>query len=64
MVTLEGGEFLMGSDHPETFPQDGEGPVRKITIDTFAIDRYSVTNEAFERFIADTGYKTEAERFG
>ena len=32
MIKLPGGEFLMGTDDPEGFPADGEGPIREITL--------------------------------
>lgn len=64
MVALPGGTFLMGTDYPEGFPGDGEGPVHAVTIDPFHIDPHPVTNTQFERFIIATGYRTEAERFG
>jgi sulfatase modifying factor 1 len=64
MVTLPGGTFLMGTDIPEGFPQDGEGPVRAVTLDPFLIDRSPVTNDRFAAFIAATSYRTEAEIFG
>ncbi|MEM6458486.1 MAG: formylglycine-generating enzyme family protein [Planctomycetota bacterium] len=64
MVRLDGGPFLMGTDYPKGYPEDGEGPVRQVTLDPFWIDATSVTNAAFADFIEDTGYTTEAERFG
>jgi formylglycine-generating enzyme len=64
IVTLPGGEFLMGTDDQERFPADGEGPVRKVFIKPFAIDRYAVTNKQFQEFVLETNYVTEAERFG
>jgi sulfatase modifying factor 1 len=64
MIALPGGSFLMGSDNPDGFPQDGEGPVREVTLKPFSIDRAPVTNEVFARFLGATGYVTEAERFG
>jgi len=64
MVRLEGGRFLMGSESPEIWPADGEGPVREVTISPFWIDRTTVTNDQFAEFIAATGYVTEAEEFG
>jgi formylglycine-generating enzyme required for sulfatase activity len=64
MISLPGGAFLMGTDNPEGFPQDGEGPIREVTVNPFSIDIHSVTNELFARFIQATGYVTEAERFG
>ena len=62
MVSLPGGTFWMGSQD-RSFPADGEGPVREITVDPFWIDATAVTNAQFSEFVADTGYQTEAERF-
>lgn len=53
----------MGSADP-SFPDDAEGPVRKVTVDPFWIDPYTVTNRAFLAFVDATGYQTEAEGFG
>ena len=64
MVELEGGTFLMGTDDDEGFPEDGEGPVREVTINPFYIDSTHVTNADFGKFINATGYITEAEQFG
>lgn len=63
MVRLEG-TFLMGNSDRFQFPGDGEGPVRKVELEPFYIDEISVTNEQFDAFVKDTGYTTEAERFG
>ena len=64
MATLEGGAFLMGNESDKTFPDDGEGPVRRVTLRSFRIDRYATTNAKFARFVEATGYKTDAEHFG
>lgn len=64
MVRIEGGEFLMGTNSKAGFPADGEGPIRKIKVDAFYIDPYTVTNAEFKTFIDETQYKTDAERFG
>ena len=64
MALLNGGEFLMGTDDADGFAADGEGPVRPVRLKPFYIDVYAVTNAQFEAFVRDTGYKTEAERFG
>jgi formylglycine-generating enzyme required for sulfatase activity len=64
MIRLDGGPFLMGTDNPEGFPADGEGPVREVTVDPFYMDTYPVTNQQFGEFIQTTGYVTESERFG
>ena len=64
MAALQGGTFLMGTDYPGGFPEDGEGPVREVCVSPFAIDRCPVTNVEFARFVEATGYRTEAERYG
>ena len=64
MIRLDGGPFWMGTENPEGFPADGEGPVRRVTVDSFFMDRYAVTNENFTEFTKATGYKTDSERFG
>jgi len=64
MVFLEGGSFLMGTDDPEGFAEDGEGPVRLVTVSSFYMDPCAVTNSDYKRFIDDTGYQSDAERFG
>jgi len=64
MVLLPGGQFLMGTDERESYPADGEGPVRKIRLNPFWIDRMAVSNARFAAFVAATGYVSEAKRFG
>ena len=64
MVPLPGGSFAMGSPEGEGYPADGESPVRTVTLDPFLLDRYPVTNDDFRLFVRQTGYQTEAERFG
>lgn len=64
MVRLEGGAFLMGTDDAIGYPDDGEGPVRKITLDPFYIDQFAVSNADFAKFIEATSYETDAEKFG
>lgn len=64
LIYIEGGTFLMGTNSAEGFPADGEGPVREVTVKSFYISPYTVTNEDFKRFVDATGYVTEAERFG
>ena len=53
----------MGTDRTP-LPRDGEGPARRVEIKLFAIDPFAVTNDWFAAFVAATGYRTEAERFG
>ena len=54
----------MGTDTKEGFPQDGEGPIRQVSLAPFLIDRDPVTNQRFAEFIAETNYVTEAEKYG
>ena len=64
MVHLDGGTFTMGTDEDIGYPTDGEGPAREVKLDPFYIDRFAVTNAEFLQFVRDTGYTTDAERFG
>jgi len=64
MLRLEGGEFTMGTDSDVGFPQDGEGPAREVIVDPFYIEKFAVTNAQFAEFVQETGYTTDAERFG
>ncbi|MFW6600271.1 formylglycine-generating enzyme family protein [Propionibacteriaceae bacterium Y2011] len=63
-VTVPGGRFWMGSDAADSFPDDGEGPVREVEVSTFRIAATTVSNAEFGAFVDDTGFVTEAERFG
>jgi formylglycine-generating enzyme required for sulfatase activity len=58
VVDLDGGEFAMGSDRH--YPE--EGPVHRVRVDAFTIDRFAVTNARFAAFVDATGYVTTAER--
>ena len=60
MALIPAGEFTMGS---EELGGD-ERPAHLVYLDDFWIDRYEVTNERFARFVAATGYQTEAEGQG
>lgn len=46
------------------FPDDGEGPVREVHLDPFEISCHAVSNLQFGDFVRETGYATDAERFG
>lgn len=63
-IALSGGEFLMGSEDPDAYPADREGPVRSVGLEPFAIGATAVTNQQFAEFVAATGYVTDAERHG
>ena len=63
IVYVQGGSFFMGTDNP-IIKYDGESPKRYVTVDSFYIDKYEVTNEMFNKFIKNTSYVTESENFG
>ncbi|XP_044518763.1 formylglycine-generating enzyme [Gracilinanus agilis] len=63
MAHIPAGVFTMGTDEPQ-IKQDGEGPARRVRINSFYMDLYEVSNAEFERFVNSTGYVTEAEKFG
>ncbi len=63
-VDLAGGVFAMGSEDPEGFAADGEGPVRPVELGPFRLARSATTNEEFAAFVRATGHVTDAERYG
>jgi sulfatase modifying factor 1 len=63
LVRLPGGRFSTGTE-AAVLPQDGEAPSRPVHLRPFWVDPYAVSNEWFSRFVATTGYVTEAERYG
>src|SRR5215471_5421273 len=58
MVLIHGGKFLMGSDN--FYPE--EKPVHEVTVGSFYIDKFEVTNDEYKKFVDETGYTTVAER--
>ncbi len=64
MAHISGGPFLMGTDDGIGYPEDGEGPIREVSLDPFYMDRYAVSVADFSSFIKATGYATDAEKFG
>ena len=62
-VHIPGGPALVGTNTPQ-IPDDGESPLRKTKLEPFLIGATPVTNAEFAAFVANTGYVTDAERFG
>jgi formylglycine-generating enzyme required for sulfatase activity len=58
MVWIPGGTFRMGSE--KFYPE--ERPVHEVSVDGFWMDTFEVTSAQFAQFVAQTGYKTVAER--
>jgi formylglycine-generating enzyme len=57
-VWIPGGTLRMGSE--SFYPE--ERPIHEVHVDGFWLDRCTVTNEQFARFVTATGYVTLAER--
>jgi sulfatase modifying factor 1 len=57
MIWIPAGKFRMGSDHSRDCK-----PVHTVTLDGFWMDKTTVTNAQFAKFIRETGYQTIAER--
>ena len=62
-MAISGGQSTIGTDAPY-FAVDAEGPKRETSLEPFVIDPWTVTNRWFKDFINDTGYLTDAERYG
>lgn len=62
-IAIPGGKGLLGTQ-AAGIPNDGETPLRSTRIRPFRIGATVVTNAEFDAFVQDTGYVTEAERFG
>ncbi len=58
MVWVPGGTFVMGSD--DHYPE--EAPAHRVGVGGFWIDRGTVTNDGFTRFVKTTGHVTLAEQ--
>ena len=61
------GPFLLGANNNEEEADDDEKPQHELTLPTFYIARYPITNAQFAPFVEDGGYKdrqwwTEAGR--
>jgi sulfatase modifying factor 1 len=68
MVWIPGGEFSMGSNLngggscEMPMASTDTQPVHRVRVDGFWMDRTTVTNEQFAKFVEATGYVTIAER--
>ncbi len=60
MVYIPPDSFMMGSN----LGSNNEKPIHAVYVDAFYMDKREVTVGQFEKFIRDTGYKTDAERAG
>lgn len=60
MIFIQGTSFRMGTNNGMPY----EAPAHEVEIDSFWIDEAEVTVAQYEQFVEETGYVTEAERFG
>lgn len=63
LLPIPGGKFTMGTDAP-FIPQDGEHPAREVIVSSFLLEKFEVSNRQFAEFVKDTGYITDAEKYG
>ncbi|SHG81986.1 Formylglycine-generating enzyme, required for sulfatase activity, contains SUMF1/FGE domain [Marivita hallyeonensis] len=64
LVRIPAGEFVMGTDDAEGYPEDGEGPPHLVALPAYDIAPTTVTNAEFARFVAATNHVTTAETLG
>jgi len=55
MAIIPAGKFLMGTDRPRADAYDR--PQHAVTLPTYRIDKYPVTNAQYARFVAATGHR-------
>ena len=60
MVLFRGGQIVMGSESP----LPNQGPPFERFVEPFYLDVHPVTVGAFRKFILETGFRTEADKFG
>ncbi len=63
LVPVPGGFFEMGA-RASRYPADLDAPPRKVHLGPFRIGRTAVTNRLYARFVAESGYRSLAEREG
>src|SRR5262245_54263267 len=60
MTWIPGGEFTMGTDSDDAWPD--EKPGHRVRVDGFWMDQTEVTNAQFRAFVEATAYVTTAEK--
>lgn len=62
MVAVAGGTFLMGSPATEAYRRSDEGPVRKVTVNSFWMGRSEVSWREFDIYYGQRGTQSREER--
>lgn len=60
IILVEGGSFYMGS--PNGIGKSNEHPQHKVTLSSFKITKYEITNQQFAQFLTDQG--NQADKYG
>lgn len=63
-VLIPRSRFTMGDASGDGTEADGELPLHEVDLSAYRIDVAPVTNAQFARFVKETGYRTDAERYG
>jgi len=64
LVPSPSGDFLMGTpENQAPYPADGESPQRPVYLDDYSIDIAEVSVGQFAKFVQDTNYTTDAEKY-
>ena len=63
-VRIPSGVFTMGSEKAAKRGQGSLPPQRKVRVSSFEIDATTASNAEFALFVAESGYKTDSEKFG
>lgn len=61
-ISVPAGCFAMGNTFDD--PYHTEMPVHEVCLGSFSISPFPVTRQEFEKFVIETGYRTDAEKSG
>jgi formylglycine-generating enzyme required for sulfatase activity len=64
MVFVQGGTFIMGSPKDAHDIRNNEKPCHEVQVSSFYMGKYEVTYGEFKTFVAETGYRTDADEDG
>lgn len=64
MILIPGGTYRIGTKEKIGYPKDNEGTSVEVAVKDFYIGATTVTNKMFEKFVDETGYITDSEKYG
>ena len=62
MSLIPEGVYSIGTNNPKASGH-GESPRREVKVNDFYIDQYEVSNQEFSKFVCQTGYQTDAQKY-